>query len=264
MKPLLSPDAAAVMDDIARDRAFLAFDFDGTLAPIVEDRGDARMRPETTELLRATALLYPCAVISGRARSDVAARMADVPLLAVVGNHGAEAGFGPLDRELVAQVRTWASELGRSLADVAGVEVEDKRFSIALHYRKAPSWGDAERRILAAVAPLEDAAIFGGHAVVNVVPRRAPTKGDALRALCARAGAKLAVYVGDDRTDEEAFRSDVVSISIRVGESAESAAQYFLPDQARVDELLRELIAARTRHDGLGDRSGGVVRAVKR
>jgi trehalose 6-phosphate phosphatase len=263
MKPLLSSDGAAVIDDIARHRTLLAFDFDGTLAPIVEDRTQAQMRPETVALLRATALLYPCAVISGRSRCDVAGRVADVPLAAVIGNHGAEPGLGPLDRSLFAEVRTWADELRRALADAEGVEIEDKRFSIALHYRQARSWQDAEQRILAAIARLDGAATFGGHAVVNVVPLRAPTKGDALRTLVARTGAKVATYVGDDRTDEEAFRSDVVAISIRVGECSDSAAQYFLPDQAQVDELLRQLIAARTRHDGLGDRSGGIVRAVK-
>ena len=263
MKPLLSADGAAVIDDIARDRTLLAFDFDGTLAPIVDDRSQARVREETVALLRATALLYPCAVISGRSRGDVAARVADVPLTAVIGNHGAEPGLGPLDRTLLAEVRAWADELRRTLAGAEGIEIEDKRFSIALHYRQAASWRDAEQRILAAIARLEGAAAFGGHAVVNVVPARAPTKGDALRTLCARTGAKLAVYVGDDRTDEEAFRSEVVAISIRVGECGDSAAQYFLPDQAQVDELLRQLIAARTKHDGLGDRSRGIVRAVK-
>lgn len=264
MKPLLSPEGAAVIEDIARDRTFLAFDFDGTLAPIVDERSDAQVRPETLGLLRATALLYPCAVISGRARSDVAARVADVPLEAVIGNHGAEPGFGPLDRSLVAQVRTWADELQRVLADAEGVEIEDKRFSIALHYRRAREPEEAARRIQVALAQLTGAVWFGGHSVVNVLPSRAPTKGDALRTLCGRAGTKLAVYVGDDRTDEEAFRSEVVSISIRVGECLDSAAQYFVPDQAHIDELLRELIAARTRHDGLGDRSGGIVRAVRR
>ena len=264
MKPLLSPEGAAVIDDIAQERALLAFDFDGTLAPIVEERSAAQMRPETQALLRATAVLYPCAVISGRARSDVLARVADIPLTAVVGNHGAEAGFGPLDRELVAQVRTWADSQMASLAGVEGVEIEDKRFSIALHYRHASDGHAAERRIRDAIAPLAGAVVFGGHAVVNVLPSSAPTKGDALRTLCGRTGAKLAVYVGDDRSDEEAFRSDAVSISIRIGESLDSAAQYFLPDQSDIDELLRQLIAGRTRHDGLGDRSGGIVKAVRR
>jgi trehalose 6-phosphate phosphatase len=264
MNPFPSPQAAAVVDEIAGARALLAFDFDGTLAPIVEDRTRAAMRAETRALLRATALLYPCAVISGRRRADVAARVNGVPLVAVVGCHGAEAGFGPLDRAIEARVASWRPELERALAGADGIELEDKRFGIALHYRRARSWPEAERRALSAAAALEGAVVFGGNAVVNVVPRDAPTKGDAIRAACERLGARVAVYVGDDRTDEEAFRADVVSVSIRVGAERDSAAAYALPDQRGVDDLLRALLDARTRRDGRGERWEGLARLMAR
>jgi trehalose 6-phosphate phosphatase len=264
MDPFLSPEGAAVIDEIARHRTLLAFDFDGTLAPIVEDRDLAVLRDETRALLRAVALLYPCAVVSGRRRSDVAARVRGVPLVAVVGCHGAEAGFGPLDRAVEARVAAWRPRLERALAGAAGVEVEDKRFGIALHYRRARSWPEAERRALAAAAALDGAVVFGGHAVVNVVPEEAPTKGDAIRALCERLGARVAVYVGDDRTDEEAFRAEVVGVSIRVGEERDSAAAYALPDQRGIDDLLRRLLAARSRRDGRGERWEGLARLMAR
>jgi trehalose 6-phosphate phosphatase len=262
--PILSPCGAAAVDDIARRRTFLAFDFDGTLAPFADDRGSARMRDDTRALLRTASLLYPCAVISGRARADVAARVAGVPLAAVVGNHGAEPGFGPLDERLARRVASWREPLERALAEVEGVELEDKRFSIAVHYRRARSLDDAERRIATAVAALEGAKSFRGHAVVNVLPDEAPTKGDAIEALAARVGARLAVYVGDDRTDEEAFRSEVVEVSIRVGAASGSSATHGLPDQGRIDDLLRTLIAARARQDGRPERWEGLVRAVGR
>ncbi len=264
MTPFLSASGAAVVDEIARAHALLAFDFDGTLAPIVEDRDRAIMRGETRALLRATALLYPCAVISGRMRSDVAARVREVPLVAVVGCHGAEAGFGPLDRSLEVRVASWRGVLEDALRGCEGIELEDKRFSIALHYRRARSWRDAERRALAAAAALDGAVVFGGHAVVNVLPEDAPTKGDAVRQLCARLGTRVAVYVGDDRTDEEAFRSEVVGISIRVGGERASSAAYWLPDQRQLDALLRALVAARARQAGLGDRWEGLVRVMAR
>jgi trehalose 6-phosphate phosphatase len=263
MKPFLSAGGAAVIDEIARARSLLAFDFDGTLAPIVEDRARACMRPETRALLRATALLYPCAVVSGRTRSDVAARVSDVPLVAVVGCHGAEAGFGPLDRGLERRVAGWRAALERALRGCEGLEIEDKRFGIALHYRRAPSWRDAERRALAAAEALEGAVVFGGHAVVNVVPQDAPTKGDALRELCERLRARVALYVGDDRTDEEAFRSEVVGIAICVGGADGSSAAYGLADQAEIDDLLRALVSARVRQDGRGERWEGLVRVME-
>jgi trehalose 6-phosphate phosphatase len=262
MISLLSQAAAAVVDEIARTRTLVAFDFDGTLAPIVEDRMEARMRPETRALLRTTALLYPCAVISGRARADVALRVSGVPLVAVVGCHGAEAGFGPLDRTLERRVASWRAELERALRGFEGIELEDKRFGIALHYRGARQRRDAERRARLAAGLLEGAVVFGGNAVVNVVPEGAPTKGDAIRELCARLGARGAVYVGDDRTDEEAFRSEVVHVAVHVGVEEESAARYALPDQRRVDDLLRALIAARARQDRVASRWEGLVRAL--
>ncbi|HYG66264.1 MAG TPA: trehalose-phosphatase [Anaeromyxobacteraceae bacterium] len=260
--PILSPTGAAAIDAIARRRTFLAFDFDGTLAPFQDDRRHARMRDGTRDLLRAASLLYPCAVISGRTRADVAARVADVPLAAVVGNHGAEPGFGPLDERLARRVAIWREGLERALAGAEGVELEDKRFSIALHYRASRHPEAARARIGAAVTALEGAQSFEGHAVVNVLPDDAPTKGDAIEALAARFGARLAVYVGDDRTDEEAFRSGVVEVSIRVGAGPGTAATHGLPDQTRVDDLLRALVAARARLDGR--RWEGLVRAVAR
>jgi trehalose 6-phosphate phosphatase len=263
MKPFHPAEASAIVDEIARQRTLLAFDFDGTLAPIVDDRSGAAMRPETRALLRATALLYPCAVISGRTRSDVAARVADVPLVAIVGCHGAEPGFGPIDAGLERRVASWRAALARALPD-GEIEIENKRMGIALHYRRARSPEEAGRRALAAAAALEGAVVFGGHAVVNVIPRDAPTKGDAIRELCARLGARVAVYVGDDRTDEEAFRAEVVAISICVGGAADSCAEWSVADQRHVDDLLRALVAARARQDGLGDRWEGLVRAMAR
>jgi trehalose 6-phosphate phosphatase len=263
MKPFHPAQAAAIVEELARQRTLLAFDFDGTLAPIVDDRSAAAMRPETRALLRATALLYPCAVISGRTRADVAARVEDVPLVAIVGCHGAEPGFGPIDVALERRVASWRAALAPALAD-GEIELEDKRLGIALHYRRARSPEEAERRALAAAAALEGAVVFGGHAVVNVVPQDAPTKGDAIRELCARLGARVAMYVGDDRTDEEAFRGEVVAISIRVGGAADSCAEYSVQDQRHVDELLRALVSARARQDGLGDRWEGLVRAMTR
>jgi trehalose 6-phosphate phosphatase len=262
MTPFLSSTGAVLIDGIARERTFLAFDFDGTLAPIVAERTAAQLRGETRAILRTVSLLYPCAVISGRERADVASRFADIPLVAVIGNHGAEAGRGPLDRRARELVGTWRVRLQRALDGVEGVEIEDKRFSIAVHYRRAPSWDEAFRAIRGAVAALDGAAAFGGHAVVNIFPADAPTKGDAIRAVCDRVGARVAVYVGDDLTDEEAFRADVVRISVRVGESTGSAARFFVPDQLAVDDLLRALVAARARHDGLGRRWEGLVRAT--
>jgi trehalose 6-phosphate phosphatase len=221
------------------------------------------MRPETHTLLRTAAVLYPCAVISGRARADVAARLEGIPLVAVVGNHGAEAGFGPLDRELRTRVSEWEATLAPLLADIEGVELENKGFSLAFHHRRARSWSTARRRIRQLVSRLERAIAFEGHAVVNVLPEEAPTKANAIRELCTRLALNTIVYVGDDRSDEEAFRCEAVSVAIRIGLDPFSNAKYAVSDQADLDHLLRELVLARARVDGRAP-GEGLLRALRK
>ena len=262
MIPILSGQGDDVIAQIAAARALLAFDYDGTLAPYTAQRSAATMRLPTRTLLRTAALLYPCAVVSGRARADVAARLEGIPLIGVIGNHGAEAGFGPLDGTLRSRVAEWHALLAPALADADGVEIEDKGFSLALHHRRSRSWSDARRRIREAIAPLQGAVVFEGHAVVNVLPEGAPTKANAIRQLCERFSLEVVVYVGDDRSDEEAFQCEAVTVAIRIGLDAGSRAGFGLAEQVEVDELLRALIEARARLDGRGTDCDGIVKAL--
>ncbi|HKU43339.1 MAG TPA: trehalose-phosphatase, partial [Polyangiales bacterium] len=71
MKHVLSRENREVLAQLARTRVLLAFDYDGTLAPIVAQRDRAHMRARTRRLLARVCALYPCAVISGRSRLDV-------------------------------------------------------------------------------------------------------------------------------------------------------------------------------------------------
>lgn len=262
MKSILSDEARPLVDELASRHALLAFDFDGTLAPIVSDRHAAQIRPETRPLLRAVSILYPCAVISGRARADVLARLRGFPLFAVVGNHGAEAGQGPLDRTRRERLEDWKRSLKHDLSLVPGIDVEDKGFTLAVHYRHVPAPAAARALVLRAAAELDGARVSRGRAVVNVAPCDAPDKGTALSCLVRRAGGRPVLYVGDDHTDERVFRSTSIGVGVRVGRTARSAAQWYLPTQAALDDLLRALLAARSRLDGMGGRWQGLSRAV--
>lgn len=262
MRNILAAGGDEALREIARERPLLVFDFDGTLAPIVEEPERAAMRPATRTLLRIAGLMYPCAVVSGRRRADVLARLEGIPLVAVVGNHGAEAGFGPVDRSPRAEVERWLAALGRDLAELPGVHLEDKGLSVAVHYRCAPRRPEARRAILAAAGRIPEARVFGGKAVVNVVPRDAHDKGDAVGALLVRAGRRTAVFVGDDATDEDAFRCPAVDLGVRVGRWHGSTARYYIPAQADVDDLLRALVKARRRLDGLSEDIEGLERSM--
>jgi trehalose 6-phosphate phosphatase len=246
MKRILSPDNVEVLAQFAWANTLVAFDFDGTLAPIVAARDEARMRPRTRDLFAKVCRLYPCAVISGRARADVAERLTGKRVRYVVGNHGVEPGKNmPMFERQIARI---LPELQAALPDTLGIDVENKRFSLAIHYRRSRRKRDARKAIYEAIAgvalPLRATA---GKLVVNVVPARAPHKGDALLQLRDKAAADTAIYIGDDVTDEDVFQLDQPGrlLSIRVGRARSSAAPYYLRSQAEVDTLLARLIRLR-------------------
>lgn len=245
---LLGAQGRELLAQLASTRVLLAFDFDGTLAPIVPDRESARMRVRTAELLGELVRRYPVAAISGRAKSDVLRRLGGARLRHVVGNHGLEPG-GDV-RASARIMRRCLPLLTAGLAGVAGVEVEDKRYSLAVHYRHARSKTAARARIAATIAGLPDPMrVIAGKLVVNLVPASAPNKGDALLALREKERADVALYVGDDVTDEDVFVLDEpgVVVSARVGRSTRSAAPYFLRDQREMDLLLAALVQLRDR-----------------
>ncbi|HEY6888779.1 MAG TPA: trehalose-phosphatase [Solirubrobacter sp.] len=261
MRDLITDAGSYTLTDIARRDPLLVFDFDGTLAPIVDDPHQASLRPATHALLRLTALLYPCAVVSGRRRADLCARLTGIPLVGIVGNHGAEAGFGPVDRTPRGEVASWL-ELLAGVARLPGIWVEDKGLSIAVHYRHSCERAKARRAIEAATRDLPGGRVFGGRAVVNVVPRESHDKGDAVARLLQRIDRRVALYVGDDATDEDAFRNPCVVLGVRVGRTHRSAAAFYLSSQQEVDDLLRALVRARRALDGLGEDIEGLERTM--
>lgn len=246
MKHILSRTNVDVLAQLAWTKVLLAFDFDGTLAPIVEDRDKAFMRAPTRRLVTKLCALYPCAVISGRSQSDVGARVDGVGVKYVMGNHGLEPGTGmrAFAREISEAHRLLASVLG----GLPGLDMEDKRYSLAVHYRRSRRKRDARDAIHAAVAKLPmQMRLIPGKMVVNVVPDRAPNKGDALLHLRNVEHAATALYVGDDFTDEDVFKLDQPGrlLTIRIGNSRTSSAEYFLRTQQEIDTLLGKLVSLR-------------------
>lgn len=246
MRNLLSRNNTEVLAQLAWSRVLVAFDFDGTLAPIVADREDAQMRVRTSALFAKVCGLYPAAVISGRSRRDVSSRLGDVPVKYVVGNHGLEPGASL--EEFGKQIAQARASLEVTLTGLAGVDVEDKRYSLALHYRRSRNKRIARAALFAAVAALPvPMRVVTGKLVLNVVPNGAANKGDALLELRNLEQADTALYVGDDVTDEDVFKLDQPGrlFTVRVGESRTSAAAYFLRGQGEIDRLLEKLIALR-------------------
>lgn len=246
MNNLLSQAHKGILAQLAWANTLLAFDYDGTLAPIVTDRNRAEMRTTTSALLQQLCTRYPCVLISGRSVTDVSTYVEGIPFRHIVGNHGLEPGRHL--HEFAALVGELKPDLERALAPLQGVEVEDKRYSLALHYRRSRSKREAKHLILAAIARLNlPTRIVLGKQVINVLPESAPHKGDAVMRLRELERVDVACYVGDDVTDEDVFALDQPGrlFSVRVGQSNASAADYFIRDQPAIDTLLAALLDAR-------------------
>ncbi|MGH9442583.1 MAG: trehalose-phosphatase [Thermoanaerobaculia bacterium] len=245
MKNILSHAHREVLEQFVWSEVVLAFDLDGTLAPIVPDPSRAKLRPETRDLLSQVARLFRVIVISGRSQSDAIGKLGGVNVLGVIGNHGIEPWHKDLGQ--LEEVERWMPALDSSLRSLPGVTIENKKFSLAIHYRHSREKARAREAILDAAARLDDARIIGGKQVVNLLPQGAPHKGMALERERERLHCDTAIYVGDDETDEDVFALDQPGrlLTIRVGPNRTSAAMYSIPDQSSIDELLRVLLDLR-------------------
>lgn len=230
-----------------RYRPLLAFDFDGTLAPIVSHPQEARVPDVVSQGLAQLSQCLPVAVITGRSVADVQPRLGFQPRY-VVGNHGAEdVSVGPPSSASQA-LDTLRQRIGAHAALLAGcgVTVEDKQYSLALHYRLARDKGAALLCIEELLQGIEPALKrFGGKCVVNVVAAGVPDKGDALATLVRRAQAAAAVFVGDDVNDEAVFmRAEPHWLTVRIGrDDPLSRAMFFLDSDSELALVLHKMIA---------------------
>jgi len=249
MKHLFTPEGERALRDVMHLRPLLAFDFDGTLAPIVARPDEARVPGPVSLGLAALARDLPIAIITGRSVADVRPRLGFEPRF-VIGNHGAEDPVEPRptheSQALDALRRRIAAHAGELAA--AGVAVEDKQLSLALHYRLARDAGVALVCIEALLQGIEPSLRrFGGKCVVNVLAEGLPDKGDALALLMRRSNAAAAVFVGDDVNDEAVFiRAEPPSLTIRIGnDDPLSRAMYFLDSDAQLALVLHRMLALR-------------------
>jgi trehalose-phosphatase len=244
---IVDPDTLARR--LALRPVFLCLDYDGTLVPIAPRPSQAIFDDEGRRLLRALARRVPTAIVSGRARTTLRA-LVGVPALVYVGNHGLEIS-GPHLRHDTVVPRGWRRDLDRLLALIEadappGAVVERKGVTASVHYRLVGA--SHRRRWLPALrARLRSDVVRGGLRVVRgkaVVELRPPVdwdKGTAVRWLlsCPALAGRTPVYVGDDATDEDAFRAVRTNgIGVLVGRPRRSAARYRLPGPADVRGLL--------------------------
>jgi alpha,alpha-trehalase len=256
------PSALERVDAIAgqkQRRLAIFLDYDGTLTPIVPRPEDAVLAPAVRETVARLARLCTVAIISGRDLADVRA-LVGVEGLVYAGSHGFDiagplgstAGGSERDRflPLLAQAE---AELRAALERLAGVQIERKKYSIAVHYRNV---ADAD---LAAVEAVVAQALarhptlrdLPGKKVHDLQPRIDWDKGKALlhllRTLDLDRPDVLPIYVGDDITDEDAFaalQGRGIGIVVR-DEPRPTTASLALDSPQQVHRLLAEVLERR-------------------
>ncbi len=255
----------AAIDGLADAAPLLAlFDIDGTLAPLAPRPQDAAVPdPVRRALARlASAPDVHVGVVTGRAAAD-GARMVGLPGLWVVGNHGVETCDPDGARHVAPAMQPFVQPLARAadallgaVAATPGAILEDKRWSLTVHWRQAdparvPALADAVR----AVAEREGLRVGEGKMVFELKGTAEVDKGTASVALAEQLGALRSrgavLYVGDDRTDEDAFRrlraATDRAVTIRVGSADQPThAEWRVDAPADVHALLERLVERRT------------------
>jgi trehalose-phosphatase len=250
------PSALEHVQEIAGagDRSLAIFlDYDGTLTPIVSHPEKAFLSDSTRQTLRALAMQEPVAILSGRELEDVRKRVA-IDGIVYAGSHGFDiVGPRQLRRqeaiEFLPALDLAEKELREKLAGIAGALIERKRFSIAAHYRKVnESDFPILERVVSEVAELHrELRRMEGKKVYELLPCTDWDKGKAVLWLLENLGLEHGkvrpIYIGDDRTDEDAFRALAqCGAGIFVSEQPRpTAASYSLKDPTEVERFLREV-----------------------
>ncbi|MFC1522254.1 trehalose-phosphatase [Elusimicrobiota bacterium] len=233
---------------------FIGLDFDGTLAPIVSHPRLAKLSSPIKKALKKLADRngIKIAIVSGRSLGNLKTKI-DLGRLIYAGNHGLE---------IAAQNKTWlhpkaklakniiqelAEKLSWEIEDYSGAWVENKNVSLSLHYRSVASKRAVKtlkRTVFKFLKPHKNKImILQGKKVFDIRPCVKWNKGDALLKVARNACKKCRfIFIGDDVTDEEAFKTlKNKAVTVKVGFDGSTRARYRIKDHVQVQKLL-ELI----------------------
>ena len=233
---------------LSRDAA-LFLDFDGTLVELAATPGAIRVPAELPGLLSLLArrLGGRVAIVSGRSIEDLDRHLGP-SRLAVSGSHGLELRLAD-GTYIPVETPEWLGPARLQIADFAssaGLLVEEKPSSLALHYRNAPEREGEVMALLSAIAERRRLVVQRGKMVAELRPPGAD-KGDALRRLMAEPQFASArpLFVGDDLTDEDGFAAaaSMGGGGILVGQARQTAARWRLDDVRAVIGWLEASVA---------------------
>ena len=229
------------------DHPLFFIDYDGTLAPIVDDPDEAYPHPEASAVLEKLDARYPLWIVTGR-HLQALETLLEMPLRAI-GLHGAQEGrIGGTIRRLTPDDAAEAlRRLRQTVPTGDGVRVEEKDTAFAVHYRAADDEDEARERIEAWANAVPDMleAIWGKK-VMELRPK-GMSKGTAVRKIAGDFPDRTPIYLGDDVTDEDAFEAlgDVEgAVTVKIG-PGETKARYRLDGPDAVIDYLRQYVRER-------------------
>ncbi|MEJ5944180.1 trehalose-phosphatase [Pseudokineococcus basanitobsidens] len=246
----------------ALPRPLVVLDFDGVLAPLVDDRDAARPLERSSAALAALAALdgdraVDLALVSGRPLEPLV-RLASPPEgTSLVGSHGAEVRLAgaqessaPLDEAETALLADVVDRVRAVAGTHAGTDVETKPAGVVLHTRRAALdvASSAQRAVTDGPGRLPGVRAMRGKDVVELAVLDVD-KGRSVQALRASTGADAVLYAGDDVTDEHAFAvldPAAGDVGVHVGDGS-TAAAHRVADPEAVADLLEHLLALRSR-----------------
>lgn len=251
-------------EDISNKHIFLFLDYDGTLTPIVKNPNKAIMPKSTKGLLKELLKIPECrlAIISGRALEDIKNKVGLRDII-YSGNHGLEIE-GPKIRfksPIPVSFRIVLGEIKEQLTErlslIKGHILEDKGLSLALHYRLVdkkyiPLVKVIFHEIGLPYKVAKKVKIRSGKMVLEIKPPIDWDKGKVVLWLLARQqfelGGKqvLPIYIGDDITDEDAFKAlKNKGLTIFVGRPAVSEASYYLKNTQEVTDFMKQILGVK-------------------
>jgi trehalose-phosphatase len=241
------------------DRKIALFlDFDGTLVPIQKDPMQCFLSEKTKRQLSLLAGSNSCyiTVLSGRSLSDIKKRIG-IPKIYYGGNHGLDIS-GPdlrythpkaLTSKLAIEQVT--RRLKKEITNIEGAWLENKKYSVSLHFRSVkkeniPLVKKIFHTVINEFIEEKRLNIIKGKKVIELTPNVSWNKGSAVLWILKQLKDKcMPIYIGDDQTDETAF---IVlrkkGITIRIGKSKKSFADYYLKGYWEISRLLHKIYVA--------------------
>ncbi|EOX92150.1 Trehalose-phosphatase - like 1 [Theobroma cacao] len=256
-----------IIDASTGKQIVMFLDYDGTLSPIVEDPDRAFMSKKMRKTVRKLAKCFPTAIVSGRCRDKVY-KFVKLAELYYAGSHGMDIK-GPEKRsksnkdsesvlfqpasEFLPMIDEVYKQLVETTKSTPGAKVENNKFCLSVHFRcvDEKKWTELAQQVRSVLKEYPKLRLTQGRKVLEIRPTIKWDKGKALEFLLESLGFAnctdvFPVYIGDDRTDEDAFkilRDRGQGFGILVSKfPKDTSASYSLQEPDEVMDFLRRLV----------------------